>query len=273
VIVNALDADDRFLNNLDMNATAVSPDLKASTITMRQQAPGRYVGEMTPEQAGSYMLTIAPGSGKPPITTGITVPFSDEYRVRQANMKLLESLAASRPIGGVKGEISDALESDSISSILKRDPYRPDLPPAKSLTDIWATAVLLGAVLFFADVFVRRVALDLGLPFRLIAQRFRAQRDKTQAIDMERKNRLDRLRSSKSSVSGDLDKQLANSQFESGLDEGTISTAASDAFDAGDRKQKTRDDLTSNKPSMGVEQEQSYTSRLLEAKRKANKQN
>jgi hypothetical protein len=273
VVVNALDAEDRFVNNLDMNATAVSPDLKASVITMRQQAPGRYVGEMTPEQAGSYMLTIAPGSGKPPITTGITVPFSDEYRVRQANMKLLESLAASRPAGGSKGEISEALESESIASILKADPYRADLPPAKSLTDIWATAVLLGAVLFFADVFVRRVAVDLGLPLRLLAQRFRAQRDKTDAIDAERKNRLERLRNSKTTVSGDLDKQLANTQFESELDQNASSSAASDAFQAGDRKQNTRDESASKKPSMGVEQEQSYTSRLLEAKRKANKQN
>lgn len=273
VVVTALDAEDRFVNNLEMNARAVGPDLKPFGITMRQQAPGRYVGEMSPEQAGSYMLTIAPGNGKAPLTTGITVPFSDEYRVRQANMKLLESLAESTPKGGQHGEISQALETDNLQELLKSNAYRPGLPPAKSLTDIWATAILVGATLFFADVFVRRVAVDLGLPLRMLAEKLRTRRSQISAVEEERKSRLDRLRNSKTNVSDNLDKQRAGTQFEPEQDLPVSSSAAADAFGAGDTKPSQRDANQPVKPSMSVEQEQSYTSRLLDAKRKAKKNN
>ncbi len=272
IVVTALNADDKFVNFLDMNAIAVGPDLKPISVSMRQQASGRYVGELTPEQAGSYMLSIVPGGGKPPITTGVTMPFSDEYRVRQANMQLLETLAARIPVGGSSGTLSASLEKDSMKEVLGVDTYRKGLPPAKSLKDIWPLAVLFGATLFFADVFVRRVALDLGLPLRMLAAKLRRRREESIALGAEQKKRLDRLRSSKTIVGDDLQKQRASTQFEPDQPIASSATTAEDAFGSGDSKSK-RSDLASTKPSMGVEEEQSYTSRLLEAKRKAKKNN
>ena len=270
IVVTALNADDKFVNFLDMNAIAVGPDLKPINVSMRQQASGRYVGELTPEQAGSYMLSIVPGGGKPPITTGVTMPFSDEYRVRQANMQLLESLASRKPVGGSAGTLSASLEKDSMDQALAVDTYRKGLPPAKSLKDIWPLAVLIGATMFFGDVFVRRVALDMGLPLRMLATRLRRRRDSSKALDAEQKTRLDRLRSSKSIVGDDLQKQRASTVFEPEQDISSSVTTASDAFDLGESK-SNRSDLSPQKPSMGIEEEQSYTSRLLDAKRKAKK--
>jgi uncharacterized membrane protein len=274
IVVTALDANDRFVNYLDMNAIAVGPDLKPTNLPMKQLAPGRYVGELTPEQAGSYMLSIVPGSGKPPITTGITVPFSDEYRVRQANMKLLESLAKKQPAGGTAGTLGQALEDDTFTSLVDLDSYRPGLPAAKSLMDIWPLVVLMGATLFFADVFVRRVAIDLGLPLRILADQLRAKRNKSEAMDQERKSRLDRLRTTKSTASGDLDKQRSASQID--LDatapSGSVpGTSASDSFGIRADIKKRNQENTPTMPGIGVEEEQSYTSRLLDAKRKAKK--
>jgi uncharacterized membrane protein len=273
IVVTALDADDRFVNYLAMNAIAVGPDLKPANIEMRQQAPGRYVGELTPEQAGSYMLSIVPGGGKAPITTGITIPFSDEYRVRQVNMPLLESLSKRTPIGGQAGTMSQSLESESLRELLKMDTYRPGLPAAKSLMDVWPIAILIGASLFFADVFVRRVAVDLGLPLRLVAEKLRLRRVKSASLESERKSRLDRLRNSKSNASNDLDKQRASTQFSPDPEFSASSTSASEAFNASVSKANRSEGLTADKPSMGVEEEQSYTSRLLDAKRKAKKKN
>ena len=270
IVVTALNADDKFVNFLDMNAIAVGPDLKPIRVSMRQQASGRYVGELAPEQAGSYMLSIVPGGGKPPITTGVTMPFSDEYRVRQANMQLLESLAARRPVGGAPGTLSASLEKDSMNELIGIDTYRKGLPPAKSLKDIWPLAVLVGAALFFGDVFVRRVALDVGLPLRMLAAKLRRRRDSSNAVNLEQKKRLDRLRSSKTIVGDDLQKQRASSQFEPDQDIAASETAAEDAFGLGDPK-SNRSDAISKKLSLGVDEEQSYTSRLLEAKRKAKK--
>ena len=272
IVVTALNADDNFVNFLDMNAIAVGPDLKPISVAMKQQASGRYVGELTPDQAGSYMLSIVPGGGKPPITTGVTMPFSDEYRVRQANMPLLASLAARIPSGGTAGTISTSLEKESMKEIVGMDTFRKGLPPAKSLKDIWPLAVLIGATLFFADVFVRRVALDVGLPLRMIAARLRNRSDKSKALEAEQKSRLERLRSSKTTIGDDLEKQRASTQFEPNPDVVALGTAAEEAFGAGESK-STRPDSLPKKPSMGIEEEKSYTSRLLDAKRKANKNN
>ncbi len=200
------------------------------------------------------------------------MPFSDEYRVRQVNMQLLESLAARKPVGGVAGNLSASLEKDSLKEVLGVDTYRKGLPPAKSLKDIWPLAVLVGATMFFADVFVRRVALDVGLPLRMLAAKLRRRRDDSKAIDAEQKNRLDRLRSSKNIVGDDLQKQRASTQFEPDPDVSSPATAAEDAFGLGASKTSHPDALP-KKPSMGVEEEQSYTSRLLDAKRKAKKNN
>jgi uncharacterized membrane protein len=268
IVVNALDADDKFLNFLDMNATAIGPDLKPMSIPLRQQAPGRYVGEFAPESAGSFMVSVSPGPGKPTITTGVTVPFSDEYRVRQANLRLLEQMAGQKPRGGESGVVLPALDTDALDDVLEIDTYRSGIPPAKSLQDVWPMAVLIGSALFFADVFVRRVALDLGAPIRWIAQRMR--RRNTSEMDQQRQQRLDRLRSSKTSVSDDLERQRAAVSIEI-PDPTTLTTKPSDSFGKSETKPGAPTPPSSSSPNLASEDEKSYTSRLLEAKRQAKK--
>ncbi len=273
IIVNALDANDQFLNFLDMNATAIGPDLKPMTLPLRQQAPGRYVGEFVPEGAGSYMVSVNPGSGRATMTTGVTVPFSDEYRVRQANMRLLEELAEQKPLGGEQGMLMPPLESDSLEEIVKIDTYRAGIPSAKSLKDVWPIALLLGSTLFFADVFVRRVALDLGKPLRKMAQWI--QRSRHTEVDEKRQASLDRLRSSKSQVSGELDRQRASASFEI-PDPATSEVPSANQPSGLDRfgsetSRQSGPSAPSAPPSMQTDDEQSYTSRLLEAKRQAKK--
>jgi uncharacterized membrane protein len=274
IVVNAMDANDQFLNFLDMNATAIGPDLKPITVPLRQQAPGRYIGEFTPEQSGSFMVSVNPGAGKPTITTGVTVPFSDEYRVRQANFRLLEQIATQTPQGGESGKVFPTLDMDALDKVLEIDTYRSGVPPAKSLQDIWPYAVLLGASLFFADVFVRRVALDLGVPLRWMAQRLR-RRPATDS-DIKRQQSLDRLRSRKSNVSDELDRQRASVSLEiptpSEAEPSATAPSATDAF--GKQDSAPREPAKPSSQASGMspgEDEKSYTSRLLEAKRQAKK--
>ena len=276
IIVNAVDANDQFLNFLDMNATAIGPDLRPITVSLRQQAPGRYVGEFAPEAAGSYMVSVNPGSGRATMTTGVTVPFSDEYRVRQANMRLLEQLAGQKPSGGEAGVLAPALESDNLEEVLRMDTYRPGVPPAKSLKDVWPLALLLGASLFFADVFVRRVAVDLGAPLRKLATAIR--RTKHSEADQQRQASLDRLRSSKTQVAGDLERQRTQASFDfpdkpSGV---TGNATGSEASSFGSSPSKSGSGTPADAggtaaPRMTTDEEKSYTSRLLDAKRQAKK--
>lgn len=269
VIVNALDDDDNFLNFLDMSAVGVTPDLKPFPIVMRQQAPGRYVGEFDATESGSYMVSVSPGPGQAPITSGVTVPFSEEYRLRQANFTLLNSLADLPVQGGDSGMIGEPLEDETFDQLVDMDTFRSGLPPAKSLTDIWPWVVLLGATLFFADVFVRRVAIDPGVPIRYLASKFRPKAD---ASAKERESRIARLRGQKSAVHEELDKRRASTQFEpETIDE---STSEVSAFDAAakptadvPRSQPKADGLAADESDSG------YTSRLLKAKRDAAKRN
>ncbi len=270
VIVSALDQDDRFLNFLEMSGVAVSPDLKPVNLGMRQVAPGRYVGEFDATSSGSYMVSVMPGPGQAPLTTGVTVPFSDEYRVRQANMNLLEGMANLTVTGGGKGEIGPAIETETLKELLAQDPYRGGLPPSKSLKDIWPWALLVGATLFFCDVFVRRVALDLGVPIRWLAMKLRP---KTKAADVQRMARLDQLKSQKTAIGEGLEKQRAAAQFTAESETDQAAPSALDAFSASTMPTAKSTHADEAKPTLQQSEDNNYTSRLLEAKRKAQKKN
>lgn len=271
VVVNALNANDEFLNFLDMNATAIGPDLKPISVPLRQQAPGRYIGEFAPEAAGSFMVSVSPGQGKPNVTTGVTIPFSDEYRVRQANSRLLQQLANQTPKGGSEGQLYPTLEADTLNEVLAVDTYRPGVPPAKSLQDVWPIAILVGSALFFADVFVRRVALDLGAPIRWLAMRLR--RSRTTDADERRQRSLERLRSSKSNVSDELERQRAAVSLEIPEVSPTSESNTTQFGKVDTSVSSTTPPAQKGPASLGSEEEASYTSRLLEAKRQAKKKN
>lgn len=262
VVVNALNQEDEFLNFLDMSAVTVGPDLKPQPIVMRQAAPGRYVGSFETDSAGSYLLNVLPGPGMAPLTTGVSVPFSDEYRIRQTNMHTLNQIASYQPEGGKSGEVTAALDPQSLSEVLALNTYRAGLPQARSLQDIWPWCVLLGAICLFSDVFVRRVAFDYAYPIKwLIAK----SKPRVKAEDVARQQSLERLRGRKSAVSEEIDQQRAATRFES---EGPVSTETLDEATAGPTGQpgapKRQAQSMTEEPQVA-----GYTSRLLAAKKEA----
>ncbi len=121
------------------------------------------------------------------------MPFSAEYRIRQTNSRLLRQLSELQPAGGQSGILAAPLESNEWESLLAIDSFRPGVPAARSLQDIWPWAVLLGATLFFADCFVRRVAIDLLAPLKALQKK----RARQMEADKVATARLDRLRSMK----------------------------------------------------------------------------
>ena len=75
VVVTALTKDDEYLNFLDIQATAIDPDLNPIPLRLRQ-SPGRYVGTFPIAKTGSYFVNVIPGTGNAPLSTGISVPYS-----------------------------------------------------------------------------------------------------------------------------------------------------------------------------------------------------
>ena len=97
VVVDALDKDNQFLNFLRIQGNVVNPDLKSAPIELVQTAPGRY--EATIENAdasGNYFVNLGyhgPDNVQGVISSGVSVPYSDEYRELRSNPTTLETLA------------------------------------------------------------------------------------------------------------------------------------------------------------------------------------
>ncbi len=249
-----------------MSATAVSPELKPIDLRMEQTAPGRYVGQFPAADPGSYMVMLSPGAGKAPLRTGINVPFSDEFRGLATNETLLERLAKLVPQGGAAGRLINAPEEfheRDFDKLLAVDSFRHDLKKAASSQDVWSWAVLAASCLLFFDVFVRRV--QVSVPWRK-AWGFLLRRKPAPAAAPT----IERLRSRKAEVGSQLEQLRAAARFEAppGAHAGTGATAGLSSSAAGDTGgQAAR--AASPSPAEQQPEEESYTSRLLKAKKKA----
>ncbi len=262
VVVNALSGDDAFLNFLDMNATAIGPDLKPIPLRMRQSAPGRYLGEFPADGSGSYFVNVIPAPGSAPLTTGVTVPYSEEFRVRETNQALIQALASTSPRGGEAGQITPPLDDQPSEELIDSNSFRGGLALARSIRDAWPWFVLAGCCLFLGDVFVRRVSLN----FQWISAALKKIRNKDQAKDTAVTARLDALKKNKESLDQSLERRRVSVRFEP-----TATDFADHSVDLEDPMTKPK-----SKPSPTQKQDiasegPSYTERLLEAKRKANK--
>lgn len=264
VIVNALTKEDEFLNFLEMQAVAVGPNLEPYPIVMRQVAPGRYVGSFDADSAGSYLVNVVPGPGVPPLVTGASIPYSDEYRIRKTNYTTLEQLSKLTPKGGEPGVVTKNLDPATMQELLATDSYREGLPRAFSMQDVWPLCVLLGSICLFGDIFVRRVALDYAYPIRWVATKLTGK--KVSQVDLERQASLERLRSKKSEVTEQVETAKATTRFEASqeVDPQTLSEILDSS------KPVASSEKRASKPSMAEKDEQDgYTSRLLAAKKAA----
>jgi hypothetical protein len=221
VIVSALDKDDEFLNYQTMVGTVLGPDMEPIPMDIEQVAPGRYVGEFDSTKPGSYMVMVMPGGDQAPLRTGVNVGYSEEFRDRETNETLLESIARLPAKEGEPGQLLPPLpevpdQSEQAEQVLQPqlaiDPFRRDLPQAVATQDIWPWLVLLGSCVFFADVFVRRVQLDLRWlePFWTRFAEIVLRRERHEAAP----ETMARLRSRKAEVDRSIDSQRAASRFE-----------------------------------------------------------
>ena len=259
VVVNALSDDDEFLDFLEMNASALDPTMQPIPLQMRQTAPGRYVGAFPAESAGSYFVHVVPGPNTAPLTTGVTVPYSDEYRVRDTNLALIESLARTEPRGGKAGEVTVPLSGIAGEELVDTNAFRGGLALARSIRDAWPLFVFAGCWLFLGDITVRRIAFD-GAWIGKMIKKFRGENDSAAEVV----TRLDALRKSKAAVDDDLEKRRASVRFEP-----TRTETADDEVQISDIGQARSTPASEKKPD--EPKQQSYTERLLEAKRRARK--
>ena len=270
IVVTALDENEDFLNYLNMTASGVAPDLKSFDMEFNQVGPGRYVAEKSVESSGNYLFSITPGEGYERLTAGVNVPYSTEYTDRNSNLALLQNLANFEPEGGQSGKLIDGQLSDSgLQDLLSVNTFRPTLTHATGIQDVWPWLLVLCGSVFLMDVFVRRVAVDLTPVWKWMAKVRSRLKGEEQT---ERKASIARLQSRKAEIEHSIETRRSTTRFEPEIDESKMSGQARLDAVIGEEIDKTprrpdkivRDDKTD-------EEETSYTSRLLDAKRKAQK--
>ncbi len=263
VVVSALDKDDAFLNFLEMNASALDPDLNPLPLNMRQTAPGRYVGSFQAAGAGSYFVNVVPGEGAAPLRTGVTVPYSDEFRVRETNLALIELLASIEPRGGQPGIVTAPLQDQPSKELVDTNAFRSGLALARSIKDAWPWFVLTGCCIFLADIFVRRVAIN----FDWVGRAFSKLRGRQSERHAQVTARLDALKKSVDDVGESLERRRASVRFEPT----EVDVKSADQVDLDNISATAKAKSAPTETPQSEPEGPSYTERLLEAKRKARK--
>jgi hypothetical protein len=193
----------------------------------------------------------------------VTVPYSDEFRDLATNDALLGQLAALVPKGGAAGKVIEAAgEGPPLQQWAAVDTFRHDLPKATSGQDIWHLLVLLGCCLFFGDVFIRRVQVNLAWvpPLAGRTRDWVLRRKPLPAAPPT----MDRLRSRKAEVSGQLDQLRTAARFEASPEKAVGLEALEELIaPPPSTSAPSRTPLAEQKA-----EEESYTERLLRAKKK-----
>ncbi|MEX2176701.1 MAG: glutamine amidotransferase [Pirellulaceae bacterium] len=276
VVVTALDKDDEFLNFLNMSAAGSGPEMENIELNFRQEAPGRYVGEFAADKAGSYLLAVNSGQGNNMLLTGVTVPYSAEFRERESNQALITTLATLKPAGGQVGQVIEGeMKPGAIDRLVASvDTFRRTLAKAMSSEDFWPIFLLIAAIVFLADVFIRRVTVHFYWVAPVLAQAYGRMRGSP--VDAAPDERLARLRNRKAAVSSQLDERRAAARFEPQADAAgfseprDIDQVLSDAS-AGGASAPARPQSQPQAQTPQAEQD-TYTERLLAAKKKAKRE-
>ncbi len=269
VLIDAVDPAGNFVNGIDFEGTVMAPDFQTAPIEVRQMAPGRYRAEFPIRQKGTYLASLKYlKDGKPQIySTGVTVPYSPEYRKLETNDFLLERLAAA-----AQGKVLDRLgEPARLQAVFGRD-----FPATTTPQDLWRDLLKLAALFFFIDVFVRRVAIDYQKAIRASWQHVAAWVTRRSLQPAPADPRLSALLKKKTAV-WQAQPALARKFFEAGDQKGQ-EPALDASFIAGASKPSEKKSEKADKPDITPAPQkvprqpaeaESYTSRLLAAKRRA----
>jgi Mg-chelatase subunit ChlD len=265
IVVTAIDANEDFINDQAMVAAAIAPDMTTSNVPLEQTAPGRYVGDFPTGDAGTYLIVVNPGGGASPIRSGVNVGYSPEYRDHATNLPLLESLARLKAGDGPEGKLVEVkFESTPVAQDRAASPFRRDLPPVTSSQPVWPWVVVVASCVFWADVFVRRVQLNLAWLAPAVAG-FRDRVLRRAAIEAPVET-MRRLRSRKEEVTDQLASQR-RARFEDDR-EPTDPNAELPVIVAGAPPTKPERPAAKS-ASRETQRPATYTERLLQAKKEA----
>lgn len=161
VTIEAVDADGSFLSGdlLDLSGVVLGPDGVTHPVSVQQTAAGRYEAVVPMDAEGDYVLNLpyilkrmdgsirATGS----VRTGLSVPYSPEYRDLSSNEPLLREVAR-------KG--AGRYVSPQTDAVNKTNFFERNLPAVVTHIPRWQEVLTWALFLFLLDVAVRRISVD-----------------------------------------------------------------------------------------------------------------
>jgi uncharacterized membrane protein len=156
IVIEALDKDASFLTGLVLQSGVIQPDGSTLPVQFTQTAPGQYEATFPLSQTGQYIAGVDvrrfnPASGAHErlgfIDTGVSIPFSPEFRELATNEALLHQMA------DITGGRVLTMQPDA------DEVFSHDLPPTTARRPAWDwTLAWLLLPLFLLDVAARRLA-------------------------------------------------------------------------------------------------------------------
>ena len=247
VAVDAVDAKGRFRNFLDFQANVVRPDLEHENIALRQSGPGRYEANFDAGQMGTYLVRVSEmrdGEAVNSQNTGVVTSYSPEYRDMETNHSLLQSLAEAT--GGKFRPKAGEVAVHGESNVWR-------------LQELWHLLVLLSIPLFFLDVILRRITISKEQISRLKGGLL-FNRDKSR--DSQAKTLIN-LKHRKEGIWGDRTQDRGMGVIENQQDEQEKERQAEE------ENVPVSPSVSRSTPSSAADSEETYTSRLLKAKKRA----
>ncbi|MDF1661530.1 MAG: VWA domain-containing protein [Planctomycetota bacterium] len=255
IVVDAVDENGEFIDKLTVKGVVTTPDGKEQVVELEQAAPGRYKGEFKVGEVGNYTISLLSKDGKDSVakaaTSGLVFPYSDEFKKTQSNELILTEFA--KLTKGRVVTLEEALKGDESF-------FNHDLNIEESLVPRWEFLMILLMCLFPIDVFIRRVMLDYSKIWSWM-RAFRSSQPK--AVESANQT-LDRLRARKLALRGQELKKFEPTNEVFGDDASVAGGAASESNTNTGSPAKAEPPKPEEKPA-------DFTSRLLQAKRRAQK--
>jgi len=148
VVVDAIDPDGRLVHTLTFKGSVSGPEGSRQGLEFRQTGPGRYEATFEPGDVGVYTVNAAYENERGErgfLTQGTALPYVLEYRDLKTDEALLQRVVDVSGGRMIKG-------AESIFAAPRRSAVTP--------FPLWPILLALLAILFPLDIFVRRVALE-----------------------------------------------------------------------------------------------------------------
>ncbi len=279
VVVDALDKDSRFLNFLQLRGSVLGPELKPLPLDLVQTAPGRYEGTVeSAEASGNYFVNLGYSGGddvKGVISTGVSVPYSDEYRELKSNAANLETIASLTGGEVLSWKRNAGGQIDVRQTLAGSRPFRRDAQTQtpRGLSPLWPLLLFTSAFLFLGDVAVRRVSPDFARMRRQAGDLLEKLRGREVAPPVEY---MEKLKGRKAEVTEGIERSRAATRFDPtagrDMDQPIIVDEPLLGGTAQPKSAEGRSTPKPNAPGLAptgpAPEAESYTNRLLKAKNK-----